>query len=119
MQKEYKVKLINQNIRKQRTRKKIRMHSEFPRLSVYRSLKHFYAQIIDDNAGQTLCSACDQEIKAKGIKPVEMAAKVGAALAAKALEKKIKQVVFDRGAYRYHGAIKACAEACREAGLKI
>ena len=118
MQKEYRTKLLNQNIRKKRTRKKIVLHCDLPRLSVYRSLKHFYAQIIDDNAGKTLCSACDREIKSKA-KPVEIAAKVGAAIAQKALEKKIKQVVFDRGAYRYHGAVKACADAAREAGLKF
>lgn len=93
------------------------------RLSVYRSLKHIYAQIIDDIKGYTLVSASslDKEFKENGSYKgnIETAKKVGKLLAERALEKNIKKVVFDRGGYLYHGRIKALAEAAREAGLEF
>lgn len=107
-------------LRKRRTRAKIVGKADVPRLSVNRSLKHFYIQIIDDMKGVTLCAADDREIKsAKGKKPVEIAAAVGALIAAKAKAKKISKVVFDRGSYQYHGRVKAAADGAREGGLKF
>ena len=90
------------------------------RLSVHRSEKNIYAQIIDDKAGKTLISASskDKEIKAKGA-TVAGAAEVGKLVAERALKAGIKEVVFDRGGYLFHGRIKAIAEAAREAGLSF
>lgn len=113
-------KFILRDLRKKRTRKKILNHKAWPRLSVFRSLKHIYAQIIDDTKGVTLCAASDKDVKdAKKMKPMAVAAAVGKVIAEKAKEKKISQVVFDRGSYQYHGRVKAVAEAGREGGLKI
>ena len=84
-----------------RTRAKISGTAERPRLAVFRSLKHISAQLIDDVIGVTLIFSCDQEIKDQKIKPIEMAKLVGEQLAKKALEKKIKTVVFDRRGYRW------------------
>ncbi|HGY10712.1 MAG TPA: 50S ribosomal protein L18 [Oceanithermus profundus] len=103
--------------RKFRTRKRVK-RSGRPRLTVYRSLSHIYAQIIDDEAGQTLVASSTLALGVKGNK-TEAAKQVGADLAKKAVEKGIKQVVFDRGAYKYHGRVKALAEAAREAGLEF
>ena len=91
-----------------------------PRLSVFRSSKNIYAQIIDDRAGMTLAAASSLEA-GKGVKgsDVEAAAKVGALVAQRAVEKGLKDVVFDRGGYIYHGRIKALADAAREAGLNF
>jgi len=106
-----------------RVRKKIKGTPERPRLNVFRSLTNIYAQIIDDTAGHTLVAAStlDESIKGKikngGNK--EAAREVGKLIAEKALEKGIKQVVFDRGGYLYHGRIKELAEAAREAGLEF
>lgn len=119
MLKEKRISNNNRLRRLQRTRKKIAAYSTFPRLSVFRSLKHLYLQVIDDAQGKTLCSASDAEVTAKGKKPVEVAAEVGKLLAKKALEKKVGQVVFDKGSYKYHGQVKAAAEAAREGGLKF
>jgi large subunit ribosomal protein L18 len=92
-----------------------------PRLAVFRSLNHIYAQIIDDSAGHTLASACDLEAELKaardGKKKSQVAELVGQAIARKAKEKGISLVVFDRGGFKYHGRIKALAEAARKAGL--
>jgi len=92
-----------------------------PRLNVYRSLSNIFVQIIDDGAGRTLVSAStiDTELKAKmdGKRKTEQAQLVGAAIAERALAKGLKAVVFDRGGYRYHGRVKALAEAARSAGL--
>lgn len=114
------VKLKNQQrARRQcRVRFKIKGTAERPRLSVFRSLKHIYAQLIDDEAGKTLVSAKDKEIKAGG-KKSELAGAIGKLLAQKAQVKNIKRVVFDRGGYKYHGRIKAVAEGAREGGLKF
>lgn len=106
-----------------RLRKKINGTDERPRLSVYRSLHHIYAQIIDDNKSHTLVtvSTLEPEVRAK-LKNggnIEAAKIVGAAIAKKALEKGIKQVVFDRGGQIYHGRVKALADAARESGLEF
>lgn len=94
-----------------------------PRLAVYRSNKHIYAQIIDDEAGNTLASASTMEkAVVDGLEytdTVEAAAAVGTAVAKKALEKGISEVVFDRGGFIYQGKIKSLADAAREAGLKF
>lgn len=109
--------------RHQRIRKRLQGTGEKPRLSVYKSLNHIYAQLIDDTAGKTLLSAStlEKEIRTalKHGGNLEAAKKVGATLAQKALGKKITTVVFDRGGYRYHGCVKALADAAREQGLKF
>ncbi|MBX9828317.1 MAG: 50S ribosomal protein L18 [Xanthobacteraceae bacterium] len=91
------------------------------RLSVHRSGKHIYAQVIDDVKGVTLASASslEKDMRAKSGANVEAAKAVGALVAKRAVEKGIKDVVFDRGGYRYHGRIKALGDAAREGGLKF
>ena len=103
-----------------RVRRKISGTPECPRLCVYRSNTNLYAQIIDDVAGNTLvsCSTLDKEIKTKHANK-EAAKEVGTLIAKKAAEKKIEEVVFDRGGYIYHGVVKELAEAAREGGLKF
>ena len=106
--------------RKLRVRKKVSGDAQNPRLTVFRSLRHMYAQIIDDEAGCTLVSASTMnvdvdEAKSKGNK--DAAAKIGEALARKAQDIGIRQVRFDRNGYKYHGRVKALADAAREAGL--
>jgi large subunit ribosomal protein L18 len=110
--------------KRERKKKKIRMKTfgtkKRPRLCVFRSLKHIYAQIIDDEVSKTLVSASDLELKNKQkLKKVEIAKEVGKLIAKKALEKKIKKVSFDRGGYQYHGRVKALAEGAREGGLEF
>jgi large subunit ribosomal protein L18 len=104
-----------------RVRRKIAGTSNVPRLCVFRSLKHIYAQIIDDDAGDTLVSAStlDADVRqhVDGLTKVEQAKLVGKRLAEKALSKGVKRVVFDRGGYVYHGRVKALADASREGGL--
>jgi len=106
-----------------RVRKKISGTAERPRLCVYRSLKHIYAQVIDDVSGTTLvaASSLDEALKGKlgytGNK--EAAREVGKLIGTKAIEKGIKEVVFDRGGYLYHGRIKELADGAREAGLEF
>ncbi len=106
-----------------RVRKKIKGTPERPRLNVFRSLNHIYAQIIDDTNGNTLVAAStlDESLKGKikygGNK--EAAKEVGKLIAKKAIDKGIKLVVFDRGGYLYHGRVKELAEAAREAGLEF
>jgi large subunit ribosomal protein L18 len=90
-----------------------------PRLNVYRSLNHIYAQVIDDQKGQTLVAASTLQIKSKTGGNVAAAKEVGKAVAEQAVAKGIKRVVFDRGGYLYHGRVKALAEAAREAGLEF
>jgi len=120
MRKEQKKKLNSRARRLNRTRKSIVSNSMLPRLSVFRSLKHFYLQLIDDKAGNTICSASDAEIKeTKGKKPLEIAAEIGHILGEKAVAKKVTKIVFDRGAYKYHGKVKAAADAVRKAGLEF
>ncbi len=92
-----------------------------PRLSVYRSSKHIYAQLIDDEAGNTLASAStlDKGLNLENTGNIEAAKSVGESIANKAKEKGIEEVVFDRGGYVFHGKVKALADAAREAGLKF
>ncbi len=107
--------------RKARTKFAITGRSSRPRLSVFRSLKHTSAQIIDDVNGKTLVSATENDLTDadKKLKKTERAAKVGAIIAKRAQEKKINEVFFDRSGYKYHGRIKALADAAREGGLQF
>lgn len=116
-----KIKVKNQRVerRHRRVRAKISGTGTRPRLSVYRSLSHIYAQIIDDERGVTLLSVKDSEIKDFKGKKIDLATAVGKLLAEKAKDKNISQVVFDRGSFKYHGRIKALAESARENGLII
>lgn len=103
-----------------RVRKNISGTAEKPRLNVFRSLKHIYAQVIDDVKGVTLVSASTKEKDFEGYGGnVEAAKAVGAAVAKRAVEQGITEVVFDRGGYIYHGRVAALAQAAREAGLKF
>ncbi|WP_370897405.1 50S ribosomal protein L18 [Chryseobacterium gossypii] len=105
---------------KRRVRGKISGSSELPRLSVYKSNKEIYAQLIDDKSGRTLVAASSREkgVDAKGTK-VEVSAAVGKAIAAKALAAGIEKIVFDRNGFVYHGRVKALADGAREGGLKF
>ena len=106
--------------RHKRVRGKISGTPERPRLNVFRSEKHIYAQVIDDTQGMTLCSASSLEKSFEGSgSNKEGARKVGKALAERAIAKGIETVVFDRGGYIYHGRIQELAEAAREGGLKF
>jgi large subunit ribosomal protein L18 len=102
-----------------RIRRKVRGSSERPRLAVYRSINHIYAQVVDDQRGQTIVSASTIEKDLRGSTGgnIEAARRIGKAIAERALEKGIESVVFDRGGYLYHGRIKALTDAAREAGL--
>ncbi len=112
---------LNRKARHERVRKKISGTAATPRLNVYRSGNHIYAQIIDDVAGHTLVSAStlDKTVSLTSTKNKEAAKFVGESVAKKALEKGIKEVVFDRSGYIYHGRIKELAEGARAAGLKF
>ena len=109
--------------RKARIRKKLSGTTERPRLTVYKSLRHMYAQIVDDTTGRTLAAvstgskALRDEVKEDD--KTGAAKKIGAAIARAALEKGVKQVVFDRNGFDYHGRVQAVAAAAREAGLKF
>lgn len=109
--------------RHRRVRVQVRGTTERPRLNVFRSLRHIYAQIVDDTVGQTLVSAGTMDESLRGelgkLKKTEQAKLVGETLAKRALEKGVKQVVFDRGGYKYHGRVKALAEGARSAGLQF
>lgn len=110
----------NQKLRQLRVRAKTKGTSEKPRLSVYRSNKSIYAQIIDDTNGKTLVGASEKELTIKEKKTkTERSKELGLLIAKKALEKKVKEVVFDRGSYKYHGRVKQVAEGAREGGLKL
>ncbi len=106
----------------QRMRQRMSGSPERPRLNVYRSLNHIYAQLIDDSTGKTLASASTVQGNKGGKKTggnVASAKEIGKTIAQRAQEKGIKKVVFDRGGYLYHGRIKALADAAREAGLEF
>ncbi len=106
--------------RARRVRAKLLGTAQRPRLTVFRSNQHVYAQLVNDSQSQTLASASDLEIKKTGKQPkTELAKLVGQALAKKAGALKISQAVFDKGAYKYHGIVKALAEGAREGGLKF
>jgi len=109
--------------RQRRVRRKMKGTLERPRLSVFRSSNHIYAQVIDDVAGHTLASAStlDPEVQTRinDMRPVDEAKVVGEVAARRAMEKGITQVVFDRAGYKYHGRVKAVADGAREAGLNF
>ena len=107
--------------RQERSRKRLRGSAEQPRLNVYRSLNHIYAQLVDDDSNRVLGAASTRS-KTLGVAKggnVAAAKEVGRAIAKVAKEKGIESVVFDRGGYQYHGRVRALAEAAREAGLKF
>jgi|SRR5687768_14939252 len=112
--------LFDRRRRRVRTALKARASGK-PRLSVHRSGRHIYAQVIDDNAGTTLAAAStlDKEIKGQAKATVEGAAAVGKALAERAKKAGVSSVVFDRGGFLFHGRVKALAEAAREGGLEF
>ena len=117
-------KRYKQDIRRaihRRIRKKVKGTGHRPRLAVFRSLNHIYAQVIDDEKGITLCSASSVEKSASEGKGgnIDSAKKIGQLIAERAKEKGITSVVFDRGGYIYHGRVKSLAEAAREAGLQF
>ena len=103
-----------------RIRAKIQGTSEMPRLSVFKSSQHIYAQLIDDEKGATIAAVRDEEVKdkKKSVKS-DLARLVGGEIAKKAVAKGIKKAVFDRGGFQYHGRIRAVAEGAREGGLKF
>ena len=108
--------------RQLRVRKKVRGTAECPRLSIFRSTKHIYAQIIEDETGKTLAAASTVGNDVEGLVycgNVEAAKSVGTAIAKKALNKNITKVVFDRNGFLYQGRVQALADAAREAGLKL
>ncbi len=109
--------------RHRRIRKKVLGTAERPRMSVFKSLKHMYVQIIDDEKGHTLVSAStnEKEIREaiKGMSKTEQAKYLGKVIAERALERGIKKVVFDRGGFKYQGRVQALADAAREAGLEF
>ena len=104
-------------IRHRRVRRRVAGGGDRPRLSVFRSNKQIYAQVIDDIAGHTLVSASSVEATIEVDGKIDAAKSVGAALAKRALEQGVNKVVFDRGGYRYHGRVKALADAARAEGL--
>jgi large subunit ribosomal protein L18 len=111
-------KILKHQLRKGRVRSRITGTEQRPRLNVFRSNSHIYAQVIDDLTGKTLAASSSELIKATG-KKVDQAVLVGKDIAVKAVAKGVKVVVFDRGGYRYHGRVKALADAAREGGLQF
>jgi large subunit ribosomal protein L18 len=105
--------------RQRRVRSRVQGAPERPRLTVFRSNREIYAQLIDDMAGETLAFAASDEVKESGLKKTQVAEKVGELLAGKAKEKNIDKVVFDRGSYLYHGRVKALAEGMRKGGIQF
>ncbi len=117
---------ITKTERRSRIRKRIRKHisgtGTKPRMSVFRSSKQIYVQLVDDQLGKTLVSACSRNkevLEKKDINKKEKSFLVGELLAKRAFNKGIKDVVFDRGGYRYHGRVKSLAEGARKGGLKF
>jgi large subunit ribosomal protein L18 len=103
----------------ERIRNRVKGSSDRPRLAVFRSVKHIYAQVIDDSLGQTVAAAASNEKNGKNGGNLAGAKAIGKLVAERAQDKGIKSVVFDRGGYQYHGRVKALADAAREAGLKF
>ena len=116
------VKAFDRRAARSRRHRRVRLHvagsAERPRLSVFRSLNHIYAQLIDDGSGRTLAAASSLELKSKA-NDLDAAQKVGQAIAKRAAAAGVKTVVFDRGGFLYHGRVKALADAAREAGLEF
>lgn len=116
--KEKQIKIKRRQRRISRVRSKILAKKTLPRLTVFRSNQYIYAQIIDDSKGKTLVSVSEKEIKdSNNLNKAQRAEEVGKIIARKARSRKIKNVVFDKGAYRYHGRIKALADSARKEGL--
>ena len=115
--------LLARKRRHRRVRKKISGTAERPRLNVFRSLRHIYAQIIDDDRGRTLIAASTRDPALRdqlaGLDKTAQAKVVGQALAERAQAKSVRQVIFDRGGYKYHGRVKALADGAREGGLEF
>lgn len=105
--------------RKISVRSKIKGTKDRPRLSVFRSNRSIYAQLIDDENGKTMVAASEKNLDKIGLSKIERAKVLGIFLAKKALSKKIEKVVFDRGSYAYHGRVSALAKGAREGGLKF
>ena len=105
--------------RRRRVRAKIQGSAERPRISVFRSNRGLFVQLIDDDAARTVTSVSWTEPELRGLKPMEQAKRVGELLAQRAGAAGIEQAVFDRGGYQYHGRVKALAEAAREGGLRF
>ena len=103
--------------RRRRVRARVRGSAERPRISVFRSNRGVFAQLIDDESGRTLASVNWTESDLRSLKPMEQASKAGALLAERAKAAGVETVVFDRGGYQYHGRVKALAEGAREGGL--
>ena len=103
--------------RRRRVRAKVRGTAERPRVSVFRSNRGIFAQLIDDDAGRTLAAVNWTEAELRSVAPMEQASRAGALLAERAKAAGVETVVFDRGGYRYHGRVKALAEGAREGGL--
>lgn len=114
-----KIKKEKRQRRAKRIRAKIFGTAQTPRLSVFRSNKHLYAQLIDDEKGNTVAAASDAELKNKKQARKEAAVEIGKLLAKKAADLKISEIIFDKGGYKYHGLIKSLAEGVREGGLKF
>jgi len=114
---------IRRRRRQLRVRNRVKRDATRPRLSVFRSVKHIYAQVIDDQAGHTLAAASTVEKEVRGDLPhggnIEAARRVGQAIAERALKAGVSKVVFDRGQYKYHGRVAALADAARDAGLDL
>ncbi|MEK7534210.1 MAG: 50S ribosomal protein L18 [Patescibacteria group bacterium] len=112
---------IKQKLRRRvRVRSKITGRKDRPRLSVFRSNRYIYAQLIDDEKGKTILGVSEKNLdNIKGIKKTERAKALGLFLAKKAIQKKIKNVIFDRGSYAYHGRLRLFAETARKGGLKF
>ena len=105
--------------RRRRVRARVRGSAERPRISVFRSNRGLFAQLIDDDAGRTLASVQWTEAELRSLKPLEQANQAGALLAKRAKAAGIESAVFDRGGYQYHGRVKALAEGAREGGLAV
>jgi large subunit ribosomal protein L18 len=103
--------------RRRRVRAKVRGTAERPRISVFRSNRGIFAQVIDDDAGRTLAAVNWTEAELRGLAPMEQASRAGLVLAQRAKAIGVDTAVFDRGGYRYHGRVKALAEGAREGGL--
>lgn len=115
--------MLKKQTKKQRRQRRIRAKlagtAKRPRLCIFRSAHHIYAQLVDDEKGKTLAAVSDRKIKKSKKSKIDLAKEIGKLIAKVALEKKIEKVIFDRGSYKYHGRVKAVAEGVREAGLKF
>ena len=114
-----KAKLEKKQRRARRVRSRIFGTAKIPRMSVYKSLKQIYVQLIDDSTGKTIVSVSSKEIKDQKGKKADIAFEVGQLAAKKAQEKKIKKVIFDKGSSKYHGRVKAVADGARKGGLEF